>query len=38
MGVERPADIVRALGLAPDDEARILGGNALGLLRQESPA
>jgi aminocarboxymuconate-semialdehyde decarboxylase len=38
MGVERPAEIVRALGLAADDEARVLGGNALGLLRQESPA
>jgi aminocarboxymuconate-semialdehyde decarboxylase len=38
MGTDRPADIVRALGLPTDDEARILGGNALGLLRQESPA
>jgi len=38
MGVERPAEIVRALGLPPDDEAAILGGNALRLLRQESPA
>ena len=38
MGVDRPADIVRALGLAPDDESAILGGNALRLLRQESPA
>jgi aminocarboxymuconate-semialdehyde decarboxylase len=38
MSVERPAEIVRALGLDADDEARILGGNALGLLRQESPA
>jgi aminocarboxymuconate-semialdehyde decarboxylase len=38
MGVERPAEIVRALALAPDDEARVLGGNALALLRQESPA
>jgi aminocarboxymuconate-semialdehyde decarboxylase len=32
MGVERPAEIVRALGLAPDDEAAILGGNATRLL------
>jgi aminocarboxymuconate-semialdehyde decarboxylase len=38
MGVERPAEIVRALGLSSDDEARVLGANALGLLRQESPA
>jgi aminocarboxymuconate-semialdehyde decarboxylase len=38
MGVERPAEIVRALGLVPEDEAKILGGNAARLLRQESPA
>lgn len=38
MGVERPAEIVRALGLAPEQEAMILGGNALRLLPQESPA
>jgi aminocarboxymuconate-semialdehyde decarboxylase len=37
MGSERPAEIVRALGLAPEDEAAILGGNALRLL-QERPA
>ena len=37
MGVERPAEIVRALGLSAADEAAILGGNALRLL-QESPA
>jgi aminocarboxymuconate-semialdehyde decarboxylase len=37
MGVERPADIVRALALPPDEEAKILGGNALQLLRQEIP-
>jgi aminocarboxymuconate-semialdehyde decarboxylase len=38
MGTDRPAEIVRALALDADDEARVLGGNALGLLRQESPA
>ena len=39
MGVERPAEIVRALGLGMEEEAKILGGNAVGLLRrQESPA
>jgi aminocarboxymuconate-semialdehyde decarboxylase len=38
MGDERPAEIVRSLGLPPDDEAAILGGNALRLLGQESPA
>jgi aminocarboxymuconate-semialdehyde decarboxylase len=38
MGVERPAEIVRALELDVDDEALILGGNAERLLRQESPA
>jgi aminocarboxymuconate-semialdehyde decarboxylase len=32
MGTERPTEIVRALGLPPDDEALILGGNALRLL------
>ena len=37
MGTERPAEIVRAVGLPPDEEALILGGNALRLL-QESPA
>jgi aminocarboxymuconate-semialdehyde decarboxylase len=38
MGVERPADIVRALGLPERDESKILGGNTLELLSQESPA
>lgn len=32
MGTERPAEIVRGLGLSPEDEAAILGGNALRLL------
>jgi aminocarboxymuconate-semialdehyde decarboxylase len=37
MGLERPADIVRALGLPPDAEAAVLGGNTLRLLgRQEA--
>jgi aminocarboxymuconate-semialdehyde decarboxylase len=38
MGVERPTDVVRSLGLAPADEAAVLGGNARRLLRQEIPA
>jgi len=39
MGVERPAEIVRALELDIEDEELILGGNAERLLsRQESPA
>jgi aminocarboxymuconate-semialdehyde decarboxylase len=38
MGVERPAEIVRALGLASDEEQAILGGNALRLLGQEREA
>lgn len=36
MGTERPGEIVRALGLAPDEEAAILGGNALRLLQAGS--
>ncbi len=35
MGADRPAELVRALGLDPDDEAAILGGNALRLLGRE---
>ena len=38
MGVERPAEIVRSLELAAEDEAGILGGNALRLLGQEGAA
>ncbi len=38
MGVERPAELVRALGLPAEQEAAILGGNALRLLGQEIPA
>jgi aminocarboxymuconate-semialdehyde decarboxylase len=37
MGVERPAEIVRALQLSREDEEAILGGNARRLL-QEIPA
>ena len=33
MGVERPAEIVRALGLPAEDEAAILSGNAQKLLQ-----
>jgi len=35
MGIERPAEPVRALGLSADEENAILGANALRLLGQE---
>jgi len=35
MGTDRPAGIVRALGLRPADEAAILGGNSERLLARE---
>jgi aminocarboxymuconate-semialdehyde decarboxylase len=38
MGVERPAEIVRALGLPAKEETAILGGNAARLLRQGTRA
>jgi aminocarboxymuconate-semialdehyde decarboxylase len=38
MGVERPAEIVRALGLEPGDEAAILSGNAERLLARQGVA
>jgi len=38
MGSERPAELVRALGLPSDAEAQILGGNALGLLHSDDRA
>jgi aminocarboxymuconate-semialdehyde decarboxylase len=34
MGDRRPAELVRSLGLAPQEEAAILGGNARALLGQ----
>lgn len=34
MGVERPAEIVRALGLSITDEEKILGGNIIQLLKR----
>lgn len=38
MGTERPAEIVRGLGLPPEAEAAILGGNALRLLGAKARA
>jgi aminocarboxymuconate-semialdehyde decarboxylase len=38
MGVERPAEIVRALELPADQESAVLGGNALRLLGREVTA
>jgi aminocarboxymuconate-semialdehyde decarboxylase len=38
MGIERPAELVRALGLPPDEENAILSANALRLLGQEAPS
>jgi hypothetical protein len=38
MGVERPADIVRALELPAHQESAVLGGNALRLLGREVTA
>jgi aminocarboxymuconate-semialdehyde decarboxylase len=38
MGVEQPAEIVRALELPAEEEAAILGGNASRLLRQGTRA
>jgi aminocarboxymuconate-semialdehyde decarboxylase len=35
MGLERPTDAVRALGLPPDEEAAILDGNARRLLARD---
>jgi predicted TIM-barrel fold metal-dependent hydrolase len=32
MGVERPVEAVRAVELPPEDERKILGGNAARLL------
>jgi hypothetical protein len=35
MGVQHPAETVRNLQLPAGDEARILSGNALGLIEKE---
>jgi len=38
MGSERPAGIVRSLGLSKEAESQVLGGNALRLLAREAAA
>ena len=38
MGDARPAELVRAARLSPEDERAVLGGNALRLLGQEVAA
>jgi len=38
MGSDRPAEIVRSLGLPPADEAAIVGGNALRALGRDAAA
>jgi hypothetical protein len=38
LGPRDPVSEVRALGLDPEDERAVLGGNACGLLRISRPA
>ncbi len=38
MGTERPVEAVRAAGLSPEEEALVLGGNAVRLLGLGAPA